>query len=77
MLEKTITISINSKKQLLATVEANTSDHHGIVARSWTHDQLLMYNNRLLIGSSPLTNLFFCQSMITTTTTTITMATLL
>jgi len=47
------------QKQLLATTKVSISDHHGITTRSWTHDQLIVHNNKLFIGSFPLTNHFF------------------
>lgn len=47
------------QKQLSTIGEANINDRHGVAAGSWMHDQLLVHNNRLFIGSSPLTRLFF------------------
>ncbi len=51
--------SKQQKKQLAAAAAAaaaaGNSDHHGSAEGSWTDDQLLVHNSRLLIGSSPPT----------------------
>ncbi|CAM6026687.1 unnamed protein product [Sphagnum balticum] len=47
--------SNQQKKQLAAAAAAGNSDHHGSAEGSWTDDQLLVHNSRLLIGSSPPT----------------------